>query len=168
MCNQDVSRTLSPCLLVYCSLPLIPRQPKLLPFIESSFLLAWNTDTQTSTRPVQRGPCCGGPVLVIHGLEASTSSEEGVEQAIQLSPQGPDHLRKPFLLVFKVVYLRVHPKMCVQTGLRNGSLRPEESLGGIVRYLAFPFCSQPSSEEAHAGGSAWPSLPRPWLRAHLF
>lgn len=55
-----------PCLIVYYSLPPHP------PFIESFFLLAWNTVTQTSTRPGQRGPFHGTPILIIHRLEAST------------------------------------------------------------------------------------------------
>lgn len=43
------------------------------------------------------------------------------EQAIELTPQGWD-LSQETLLVFREVCLRVHPKICVQKGLRNGSV----------------------------------------------
>lgn len=41
---------------VYFTLPWLPIfwHPRLRPVLESSFLLAWNTGTQTSTGPVQR------------------------------------------------------------------------------------------------------------------
>lgn len=44
------------------------------------------------------------------------------EQAIELTPQGWDLSQETLPLVFRKVCLRVHSKICVQKGLRNGSV----------------------------------------------